>query len=147
MALLRLHKEERLLQQEGCETCSASPVDNDYFHWSGVILGPVGSPYEGGVFFVDIRFPPDYPFKPPKVSFNTKVYHPNISQEGQICLDILKTGYSPALTIGKILLSIQSLLTDPNPKDPLRPDVGREYISDKAKFDQTARSWTLKYAT
>ena len=59
------------------------------------------SPYSGGVFFLSITFPTDYPFKPPKVSFTTKIYHPNINANGSICLDILRDQWSPALTISK----------------------------------------------
>ena len=66
------------------------------------IMGPADSPFSGGVFFVSIHFPPDYPFKPPKVSFQTKVYHPNVNSQGSICLDILKEQWSPALTISKV---------------------------------------------
>lgn len=66
-------------------------------------MGPGESPYSGGVFFVNIHFPPDYPFKPPKVQFQTKVYHPNVNSQGSICLDILKEQWSPALTISKVL--------------------------------------------
>lgn len=65
-------------------------------------MGPGDSPYAGGVFFVMIHFPPDYPFKPPKVQFQTKVYHPNVNSQGSICLDILKEQWSPALTISKV---------------------------------------------
>lgn len=65
-------------------------------------MGPSDSPYSGGVFFVNIHFPPDYPFKPPKVQFATKVYHPNVNSQGSICLDILKEQWSPALTISKV---------------------------------------------
>lgn len=65
-------------------------------------MGPGDSPYSGGVFFVMIQFPPDYPFKPPKVQFQTKVYHPNVNSQGSICLDILKEQWSPALTISKV---------------------------------------------
>ena len=65
-------------------------------------MGPGESPYSGGVFFVNIHFPPDYPFKPPKVQFQTKVYHPNVNSQGSICLDILKEQWSPALTISKV---------------------------------------------
>lgn len=65
-------------------------------------MGPADSPYAGGVFFVSITFPPDYPFKPPKVMFKTRVYHPNVNSQGSICLDILKEQWSPALTISKV---------------------------------------------
>ena len=103
--------------------CSAGPVGDDMFHWQATIMGPDDSPYAGGVFFLDIHFPADYPFKPPKVHFTTRIYHCNINSNGGICLDILKDQWSPALTISKVLLSICSLLTDPNPDDPLVPDI------------------------
>ena len=125
------------------------------------------SPYAGGVFFLSITFPTDYPFKPPKVSFTTKIYHPNINANGSICLDILRDQWSPALTISKgasaafsarvwtvktdvcapaVLLSICSMLTDPNPDDPLVPDIAHLYKTDRARYEATAREWTRKYA-
>ncbi|KAH7515111.1 hypothetical protein FEM48_Zijuj11G0161400 [Ziziphus jujuba var. spinosa] len=122
------------------------PVAEDMFHWQATIMGPPDSPYSGGVFLVTIHFPPDYPFKPPKVAFRTKVFHPNINSNGSICLDILKEQWSPALTISKVLLSICSLLTDPNPDDPLVPEIAHMYKTDRAKYEATARSWTQKYA-
>lgn len=109
-------------------------------------MGPDDSPYAGGVFFLNIYFPTDYPFKPPKVTFQTRIYHPNINSNGSICLDILKDQWSPALTISKVLLSISSLLTDPNPDDPLVPEIAHIYKSDEAKYAATAREWTRKYA-
>ncbi|KAJ8553041.1 hypothetical protein K7X08_020434 [Anisodus acutangulus] len=127
-------------------SCSAGPVAEDMFHWQATIMGPTDSPYAGGVFLVSIHFPPDYPFKPPKVAFRTKVFHPNINSNGSICLDILKEQWSPALTISKVLLSICSLLTDPNPDDPLVPEIAHMYKTDRAKYETTARSWTQKYA-
>ncbi|KAH0896882.1 hypothetical protein HID58_046450 [Brassica napus] len=163
MASKRILKELKDLQKDPPTSCSAGPVAEDMFHWQATIMGPTDSPYAGGVFLVTIHFPPDYPFKPPKVipisfyvnvclakarvvAFRTKVFHPNINSNGSICLDILKEQWSPALTISKVLLSICSLLTDPNPDDPLVPEIAHMYKTDKNKYESTARSWTQKYA-
>ncbi|KAF3454788.1 hypothetical protein FNV43_RR05236 [Rhamnella rubrinervis] len=146
MASKRILKELKDLQKDPPTSCSAGPVAEDMFHWQATIMGPVDSPYAGGVFLVSIHFPPDYPFKPPKVAFRTKVFHPNINSNGSICLDILKEQWSPALTISKVLLSICSLLTDPNPDDPLVPEIAHMYKTDRPKYETTARSWTQKYA-
>jgi len=109
-------------------------------------MGPDDSPYAGGVYFLNIHFPTDYPFKPAKINFTTRIYHPNINSNGSICLDILKEQWSPALTISKVLLSISSLLTDANPDDPLVPEIAHIYKTDKLKYEATAREWTRKYA-
>jgi len=146
MASKRILKELKDLQKDPPTSCSAGPVAEDMFHWQATIMGPADSPYSGGVFLVSIHFPPDYPFKPPKVAFRTKVFHPNINSNGSICLDILKEQWSPALTISKVLLSICSLLTDPNPDDPLVPEIAHMYKTDRTKYEATARSWTQKYA-
>ena len=126
---------------------SAGPLnDSDLFKWQATIMGPDDSPYSGGVFFLSIDFSTDYPFKPPKVMFITKIYHPNINSNGSICVDILKDNWSPAITVEKLLLSIVLLLCDPNPADPLVPDIANQYKNDRSKFDSTAREWTRKYA-
>ncbi|KAI1112413.1 putative glutaryl-CoA dehydrogenase [Nemania sp. NC0429] len=127
-------------------SCSAGPVGEDLFHWQATIMGPGDSPYSGGVFFLAIHFPTDYPFKPPKVNFTTRIYHPNINSNGSICLDILRDQWSPALTISKVLLSICSMLTDPNPDDPLVPEIAHVYKTDRSRYEATAREWTRKYA-
>ena len=148
MALKRINKEYRDLQKDPPANTSAGPVnENDMFNWKATIMGPEDSPYAGGLFFLNIHFPTDYPFKPPKVQFTTKIFHPNINSNGGICLDILKDQWSPALTISKVLLSICSLLTDPNPDDPLVPEIAQMYKKDRKKFDETAKQWTRKYAT
>jgi len=148
MALKRINKELQDLGRDPPAQCSAGPVDeNDYFHWTASIMGPPDSPYEGGVFFLDLTFPTDYPFKPPKINFTTKIYHPNINSNGSICLDILRTQWSPALTVSKVLLSICSLLTDPNPDDPLVPDIAKTFKTNKKAYEQAARNWTHKYAS
>jgi len=146
MALKRINKELQDLGRDPPAQCSAGPVGDDLFHWQATIMGPPDSPYQGGVFFLSIHFPTDYPFKPPKVSFTTRIYHPNINSNGSICLDILRSQWSPALTISKVLLSICSLLCDPNPDDPLVPEIARIYKTDRDKYNELAREWTRKYA-
>ncbi|OAF70670.1 hypothetical protein A3Q56_01596 [Intoshia linei] len=143
----RIYKERMDMHNEPPPNITAAPInDGDLYKWSATIVGQEGGIYEGGVFFLNINFPTDYPFKPPKIQFTTKVYHPNIDRNGSICLDILKTNWSPALTISKVLLSIQSLLHDPNPDDPLVPEIARLYKSNRSEYNSHAREWTRKYA-
>jgi ubiquitin-conjugating enzyme E2 D/E len=146
MALKRIKKELEELGRDPPANCSAGPIGDDFFHWNGTIMGPSDSPYAGGLFFLNINFPMDYPFKPPKISFVTKIFHPNINQNGNICLDILKNAWSPALTISKVLLSISSLLCDPNPDDPLVPDIALLFKNDLKKYNEKAKEWTKNFA-
>ena len=143
----RLKAELTDLTQEPPSNCSAGPInDNDIMDWQATIMGAAGGPYEGGLFYLSIKFTDDYPFKPPRCSFITKIYHPNINSHGDICLDILKESWSPALTISKLLLSICSLLEDPNPDDPLVPDIAKLYKSNKTEYLKRAKQFTSIYA-
>lgn len=142
----RLEKEYEDFKSDPPTNCSAAPKDDDIYTWEAVIYGSSGSVYEGGIFNLIIEFPQNYPFKPPKVKFTTKIYHPNINMGGGICLDILKDNWSPALTISKVLISICSLLTDPNPDDPLVPEIADIYVKNRLRFDLTAREWTNRFA-
>jgi ubiquitin-conjugating enzyme E2 D/E len=147
-SLRRIQRELAELRADPPLNCSAGPVkEDDLYRWEGVIFGPADSPYSGGVYNLSIIFPTDYPFKCPMITFTTKIYHPNINSAGGICLDILKNQWSPALTISKVLLSICSLLCDPNPNDPLVPEIAHIYKTNRAEYDATARAWTQKYAT
>jgi ubiquitin-conjugating enzyme E2 D/E len=146
MAARRIQRELQDLQRDTPDNCSAGPRGDNMYLWDAVILGPTGTPYAGGVFKLEIHLPVSYPFHAPKVVFNTKIYHPNISPSGAICLDILKNNWSPALTVSKVLLSICSLLSDANPSDPLVPEVADIYVKDRQRYDATARLWTEKYA-
>ena len=105
MALKRIERELLEIQKEPPANCSAGPDGDDMFLWRATIIGPDKSPYESGIFFLNVTFSYNYPFKPPKIKFLTKIYHPNINSNGNICLDILKDNWSPALTISKVLLS------------------------------------------
>ena len=147
MSLKRIKKELEEFGRDPPANCSAGPVLDDPFHWEAMLMGPSDSPYQGGLFKLNITFPLDYPFKPPKITFITKIYHPNVNANGIICLDILKNQWSPALTISKVLLSISSLLTDPNPDDPLVPEIANLCKSNPQKYADNARNWTKKYAT
>ena len=146
MALKRLQKELSEIQKDTPANCSAGPNNNDLFNWEATIIGPTETPYEGGIFKLKILVPADYPFKPPKITFETRIYHPNINANGGICLDILKDQWSPALNITKVLLSICSLLDEPNPDDPLMPEIAQLFKSNKAEFTRIAREHTIKYA-
>ena len=97
-----------------------------------------------------ICIPDRYPFDPPQVSFETKVYHPNVDESGRICLDILKPtpqgNWKPNLNLSVVLNSIRLLLSHPNPDDPLMADIASEYSVKRPLFEQKARDWTYKYA-
>jgi ubiquitin-conjugating enzyme E2 D/E len=146
MSLKRIQNELKDLRKDPPTSCSAGPEGDDMFRWDGCIFGPEDSPYVGGFFKLVIQVPVDYPFRPPHVQFATKIYHPNINSTGLICLDILKTQWSPALTISKVLLSITSLLTDPNPDDPFVPEIANLYKQNRAAYEENAREWTMRYA-
>ncbi|KAK7052422.1 ubiquitin-conjugating enzyme/RWD-like protein [Favolaschia claudopus] len=143
--LKRITKEISDVRKEDLGDITLVPSD-DLFLWHGTLPGPEGSVYEGGVFNVLVNLPSDYPFSAPKVTFKTRIYHMNISDQGNICIDILKHNWSPALSLYKVILSLSSLLTDPNPKDPLVPSIASQYTRNRKLHDSTARKWTDLYA-
>ena len=140
----RLKNEEKTLRKDPPENISAGPIDGNYYHWSATIIGPGDSPYEGAIFYLDIKIPDGYPFKPPKIKFKTPIFHPNINGFGDICLDTITTNWAPTMTIGKVLLSICSLLTDPNPDDPLEPNIANLYKTNRDEYNRKARIFTLE---
>lgn len=144
----RLNCELKEIIEHPPTNCSAGPssLDNMY-EWEAFILGPQDTPYQGGTFKLKITFPQNYPFKPPIIYFVTKIYHCNINYSGGICLDILNTNWSPALTISKVLLSICSLLDEANPDDPLVENIAYLYKHDRQQHDYNARQYTIKYAS
>ena len=91
MALRRIQRELLDIKNNPVQDITITPQDGDAYHWKATIAGPAETPYEKGTFVIDIKFPQDYPFKPPKMSFITKIYHPNINSGGSICLDILSS--------------------------------------------------------
>ncbi len=128
------------------ESIVVSLVNDDLTKWKIIFNGQKNSSFEGGVFSMHFTFPKEYPFKPPKAKMDTKIYHPNISEGGEICIDLLKDQWSPTISIYRVISSIKSLLVEPNPSDPLNPDAARRYKNDVSEYNRIAREWTLKYA-
>ncbi|CCW71440.1 unnamed protein product [Phytomonas sp. Hart1] len=142
----RIVKETEKLQRECPPGISAAPMRDNPRYFKVIIRGPPQSCYEGGTFHLELFLPEDYPMVPPKVRFLTKIYHPNVDKIGRICLDIIKDKWSPALLINKVLLSIQILMSSPNPDDPLANDVADHWKRNEADALETAREWTRLYA-
>mmetsp|Transcript_107476 Transcript_107476/g.304531 ORF Transcript_107476/g.304531 Transcript_107476/m.304531 type:complete len:207 (+) Transcript_107476:151-771(+) len=145
----RLEKELQDIKALAAESSVTADTVNasDLTHWKGILKGPEGTPYEGGVYTIDIKIPGDYPYNPPKMKFDTKIWHPNISsQTGAICLDVLGKEWSPALTIRTALLSITAMLSAPEPDDPQDAEVADQYKKNRELFNQTAKYWTDTFA-
>eukprot|EP01084_Bolivina_argentea_P159175 277243_1 len=140
-------KNFQLNDSDELKNCSVSPLEDNLFKWNATIIGPPNSPYDGGLFALEIEFPESYPFNPPKIKFKTKVYHCNIDNKtGEISLHILNKGWSPSIPISKVVSSIYSLLQDPNPNNPLIPDIGKLYQVSTKEYNKIACEWSIKYA-
>eukprot|EP01118_Nematostelium_gracile_P011709 TRINITY_DN419_c0_g1_i2.p1 TRINITY_DN419_c0_g1~~TRINITY_DN419_c0_g1_i2.p1 ORF type:complete len:150 (+),score=34.25 TRINITY_DN419_c0_g1_i2:67-516(+) len=144
----RLQKELKEFMDEPKDWGKAELAnDENMFLWKAEITGPEKSPYEKGLFKLEIDLPTDYPFKPPKVKFLTKIYHPNVKSDGSFCTEILTAkGWSPQLKISQVLLTIRQLLSEPNPDDPLEAEIAQQFKTDRNAFNKTAKEWTKKHA-
>uniref|UniRef100_A0A6P7GH82 Ubiquitin-conjugating enzyme E2 T n=1 Tax=Diabrotica virgifera virgifera TaxID=50390 RepID=A0A6P7GH82_DIAVI len=123
---------------------------DEQYHLEAKLTGPQDSPYKNGVFTLDIIVPEKYPFSPPSITFVTKIYHPNIDDNGRICLDLIKmppTGsWKPTIGLEGLLTAIRMLLECPNPDDPLMADIAEEFKNHHQIFLEKAKSFTEKYA-
>ncbi|KAJ3142647.1 Ubiquitin-conjugating enzyme 13 [Physocladia obscura] len=138
----RIIKETERLLAEPAPGISAIPHEDNLRYFDVIISGPDQSPFEGGSFKLELFLPEEYPMAPPKVRFLTKIYHPNIDKLGRICLDILKDKWSPALQIRTVLLSIQALLSAPNPGMSTIPDSSIRYLGiDDPLANDVAQHW------
>lgn len=163
LAIKRLMKDyKEHVQEDFSDFFSVGPVEKSIMtdtglektlhldEWSGFIIGPKDTPYEGYKFYINMHFSKDYPMKPPSLLFKTKIYHPNISEDGHVCLNILKNppagNWSPAMNATKILLSIHNLLAEPNPSDPLNKEAGNDLLYNKIKYVEKILNYCKSYA-
>ena len=134
----RLLRDFKQMTADAPKGVSAAPVGDDLFHWSAIVLGAEGTCWEGGVWKLRMNFKADYPQKPPEVRFQSKVFHPNIFPDGQICLDLLSSGWSPSYDVSTILLAIQSLLAEPDthstPEGGANPDAEALFVRDRQGY-------------
>lgn len=129
--LKRLQSELMSLMMSGDPGISAFPEEDNIFNWKGTIHGSKDTVFEGTTYKLLLNFPNDYPFKPPKVKFETPCYHPNVDLSGNICLDILQDKWSSAYDVRTILLSIQSLLGEPNTSSPLNNQAAALWVNQE----------------
>lgn len=147
----RLAREVKNFETKPPWGISCQPEKEDVYDTLLVtLLGPKSSPYEKGTFKLVITIPQRYPFEPPLIKFTTPVYHPNIDKGGRICMDMLKMPpkgtWLPTITLETLLVSLQTLLGNPNPDDPLMIDVASEYKYNIDTFTENAKKHTEKYA-
>ncbi|GAB1598229.1 ubiquitin-conjugating enzyme E2 L3-like [Argonauta hians] len=143
----------RRLQRELCDLkssknklCSDIMVDtNNILIWN-CLLVPESPPYNKGAFKILVEFPAEYPFKPPRITFKTKIYHPNVDEKGQVCLPIISAeNWKPATKMDQVIESLLALVNEPEPEHPLRADLAEEFTKDKKKFLKNAEEHTKKH--
>lgn len=142
----RLTKECAMLQKDNNNDIAAYPTNDSLMAWNVYIRGPENTPYAGGLYECNITISENYPLNPPKFKFKTKIFHPNISVDGDVCIDILKNQWSPVLNIGNIMVSICSLLSDPNANSPLNGSAGDMYLRSKDDYNKIASDMRDEFA-
>ncbi|RVE68840.1 hypothetical protein OJAV_G00095720 [Oryzias javanicus] len=142
----RLAKELEEIRRSGMKNFRNIQVEeSNLLSWQGLIV-PDNPPYDKGAFRIEIIFPTEYPFKPPKITFKTKIYHPNIDEKGQVCLPVISAeNWKPATKTDQVIQSLIALVNDPQPEHPLRADLAEEYSKDRKKFLKNAEEFTKKH--
>jgi ubiquitin-conjugating enzyme E2 A len=139
-AMLRLQSDLRAISTDPPDGCSASPNESDLFVWTASVFGPSDSPWEGGVFSLRLTFSEQYPNRPPKVRFTGPMFHPNVYQDGTLCLDTIQDQWSPCQSVSTLLTSVQSLLTDPNCSSPANAEAARLFQSDMREYNRRVKT-------
>ncbi|XP_029635792.1 ubiquitin-conjugating enzyme E2 L3 isoform X1 [Octopus sinensis] len=125
--------------------CEINPDRSNMLLWN-CLLVPDNPPYNKGAFKIQIEFPAEYPFKPPRITFQTKIYHPNVDEKGQVCLPIISAeNWKPASKMDQVIEALLALVNDPEPEHPLRADLAEEFTKDKKKFLKNAEEHTKKF--
>jgi ubiquitin-conjugating enzyme E2 D/E len=128
--------------------CTVEPVNDDIMNWRATLSGPEDSVYAGGSFSVDFVFPPTYPFKPPSIRFLTKIYHCNVKTEtGEICADVVDENWAPTLNVKHCLVTLRSMMLEPNIDSPLEQEIASQLRDDPKEFERVAQEWVTRYAT
>ncbi|XP_054285365.1 ubiquitin-conjugating enzyme E2 L3-like [Macrosteles quadrilineatus] len=143
----RLHKELAELRDADLPYFTNIQVDDaNVLVWRGLLV-PKDQPYNKGAFIVEFNFPPEYPFKPPQVTFKTKIYHPNIGEDGQICLPLLSPdNWKPSTKVDQVIEALVAMVNCPEPEHPIRPQLAEEFVKNKKKFFKIAEEFTVKHA-
>ncbi|XP_023174004.2 ubiquitin-conjugating enzyme E2 4-like [Drosophila hydei] len=141
MTQRRLSQEMAEFKRNPIEGCVVNFLNNDLFEWVASLQGPLGTPYEGGLFHMHITFPRDYPFSAPNLKFVTKIYHCNVHAD-HICVE----NWSPIMTLGKLLVSVLTLMVSPNLRDPMNPAIAKLYVNHRGEHDSIVRDWTKRFA-
>ncbi|XP_058472553.1 ubiquitin-conjugating enzyme E2 L3-like [Solea solea] len=143
----RLKKELAEIHKGGQKNfCNIQVDESNTLLWQALIV-PDRPPYDKGAFKIEIIFPTEYPFKPPKITFKTKIYHPNIDDKGQVCLPIISAdNWKPATKTSQVIQSLINLVNSPEPEHPLRADLAEEYTKDHAKFLKNADDFTKRHS-
>jgi len=145
----RIGKEYEEILKTPPEGLKISLVDDDLRNWVIVMDGPADSPYAGGKFTITLKLPAEYPFKPPKVNFKTRIYHPNVTNDddGSICLGLLKSDlWKPSSKILSVLMAVKQLLAEPLPDDNVEPSIAQVFKDDRNKFNATAKDYVKRHA-
>lgn len=146
-AINRLNKEMADLSQNPPEGAAVSLIDNNIATWRLDVTGPAGTPYAGGHFVLNVAIPDNYPFKPPAVTFQTRIFHPNVSREnGSICADVYENSWAPTLNVRFVIDAVLAILMNPNPEHNVDAESAQMLSSNPALFNQTAAQWTQQYA-
>ncbi|GAW26804.1 putative ubiquitin-conjugating enzyme [Rosellinia necatrix] len=149
----RLLGEYKALSTNPPEGITAGPIDEeDMFLWEALIQGPEGTPFEGGIFPAELRFTKEYPLAPPKMTFLGEIFHPNVYSNGVVCISILHPAgddpnqyehaserWSPVQSVEKILISVMSMLAEPNDESPANVEAAKMWRENRSQYEQRVR--------